>query len=121
MLMKYRSGVLVALIFALALPIVTLAQPSPPQAQQSQLFAEIQAKVVRTIGAAPLAVKIMQAGSIITVLRINSNMNEATHSGRDNEASAIAPIIADAVAGRSEFKSLITIRVHRKSFFRAQQ
>ena len=111
MLMKYRSGVLLALIFAFALPIVTLAQSSPPQAQQSPLFAEIQAKIVRTIGAAPLTVEIMQTGSIITVLRINSNMNEATHSGRDNEASAIAPIVADAVAGKSEFKNLTTIRV----------
>ena len=110
MLVKSRAAVLVSLIFALALPTVTLAQTSPAQAQQSPLFAEIQAKIVRTIGAAPLTVE-MQTGSIITVLRINSNMNEATHSGRDNEASAIAPIVADAVAGKSEFKNLTTIRV----------
>ena len=111
MLVKSRAAVLVALIFALALSAVTLAQTSPAQAQQSPLFSEIQAKIARTIGAAPLTVEIIQTGSIITVLRINSNMNDATHSGRDNEASAIAPIVANAVTDRSEFKNLTTIRV----------
>jgi hypothetical protein len=35
----------------------------------------------------------------------------ATHSGPDNEASAIAPIVVNAVAGRLEFKNLTTTRV----------
>jgi len=57
------------------------------------------------------AVEIGQTGSVITVLRINSGLNKGTHAGRDNEASTIAPIIADAVTGKPEFKDLTTIRV----------
>ena len=93
-----------ALLFVLS--TVALAQTSAPQ-----LFEEARTKIVRMIGAAPSAVEIAQTGSVITVLRINSGLNEGTHAGRDNEASAIAPIVADAVAGKSEFKDLTTIRV----------
>jgi hypothetical protein len=91
---------------ALILSTVALAQTSTPQ-----LFEEARAKIVRTIGAAPSAVEIGQTGSVITVLRINSGLNKGTHAGRDNEASTIAPIIADAVTGKPEFKDLTTIRV----------
>src|SRR3974377_1136994 len=93
-----------ALLFAVY--TVALAQTSDPQ-----LFEEARDKIVRTIGATPSAVEIGQAGSVITVLRINSGLNKGTHAGRDNEASAIAPIIADAVTGKPEFKDLTTIRV----------
>ena len=91
---------------ALVLSTVALGQPSTPQ-----LFEEARANIVRTIGATPSAVEIGQTGSVITVLRINSGLNKGTHAGRDNEASAIAPIIADALTGKPEFKDLTTIRV----------
>ena len=93
-----------ALLFAVS--TAALAQTSAPQ-----LFEEARAKIVRTIGAVPSAVEIGQTGSVITVLRVNSGLNKGTHAGRDNEASAIAPIIADAVTGKPEFKDLTTIRV----------
>ena len=93
-----------ALLFAVS--TVALAQTSAPQ-----LFEEARAKIVRTIGAVPSAVEIGQTGSVITVLRINSGLNKGTHAGRDNEASTIAPIIADALTGKPEFKDLTTIRV----------
>ena len=93
-----------ALLFAVS--TVALAQTSAPQ-----LFEEARAKIVRTIGAVPSAVEIGQTGSVITVLRVNSGLNKGTHAGRDNEASAIAPIIADALTGKPEFKDLTTIRV----------
>ena len=91
---------------ALVLSTVALGQPST-----LQLFEQARAKIVRTIGATPSAVEIGQTGSVITVLRINSGLNKGTHAGRDNEASTIAPIIADAVTGKPEFKDLTTIRV----------
>src|SRR3974377_221242 len=91
---------------ALVISTVALGQSSTPQ-----LFEDARAKIVRTIGATPSAVEIGQTGSVITVLRINSGLNKGTHAGRDNEASTIAPIIADAVTGKPEFKDLTTIRV----------
>ena len=38
-------------------------------------------------------------------------MNEATHAGRDNEATAIASIVSMAVKGKPEFDNLVALRV----------
>ncbi len=88
------------------------AQVSSPQKAQQQLaLAEIRTIIIQTVGARPETVEIAISGNIATILRINSNMNETTHGGRDNEANAIAPIVAKGIAGKSEFRTLNTIRV----------
>lgn len=101
----------IALFFVLSRSNAPLhAQVSSPQQAQQQ-FPEIRTTIIRTVGAQPETVEIAVSGNIVTVLRINSNMNETTHGGRDNEANAIAPIVAKGIAGKSEFKNLNTIRV----------
>ncbi|MFZ1951508.1 MAG: hypothetical protein WB037_21765 [Pseudolabrys sp.] len=111
MLKRQFGAALIALFSFLAPSSATLhAQMSPPQEQPSVL-AEIRTAIIRSIGAQPETVEIAVAGNILTVLRINSNMNDSTHGGRDNEANAIAPIVSKAISGGPEFKNLTTIRV----------
>ena len=45
-------------------------------------------------------------GNILIITRVNSNMNNATHGGRDNEATAIAGVVSKAIVGKPEFKRL---------------
>ncbi len=80
-------------------------------AQQPKVPADLSTAITRVIGAQPESVEIAVRGNILTVLRINSNMNQSTHGGRDNEANAIAPIVSKAISGMSEFNNLHTIRV----------
>ena len=50
-------------------------------------------------------------GNILIITRVNSNMNNATHGGRDNEATAIADVVSKAIAGKPEFSAIISLRV----------
>lgn len=88
------------------------AQASQTQsAQQSAALADIQKSVIRTIGAQENTVEVVVAGSILTITRINSNMNDATHGARDNEATAIADVVSKTMIGKPEFNSIISLRV----------
>jgi len=103
MLKHHGRAAVIALLSLLATSIASFAQ--------SPVLADIRAAIVRTVGAQPETVEIAITGNIFTVLRVNSNMNASTHGGRDNEASAIAPIVVKAIAGKAEFSNLNTIRV----------
>jgi hypothetical protein len=50
-------------------------------------------------------------GNILIITRVNSNMNNATHGGRDNEATAISGVASKAIAGKPEFNAIISLRV----------
>jgi hypothetical protein len=81
------------------------------QVQQALVPPEIRTTIIKAIGVLPETVEVALFDNILTVLGINSNMNESTHGGRDNEANAIAPIVAKALSGNEKFKNLTTIRV----------
>jgi hypothetical protein len=111
---KYLCSLgLVTAFLLLALPEAMLyAQESASQSTpHAPILAYIRKSVIRTIGAQESTVNVIVRGNILTVARVNSNMNESTHGGRDNEANAIAPIVAKAISGKFEFKNLTTIRV----------
>jgi hypothetical protein len=102
-----------AALCLLGQPIATLfAQPSQPQSVQAgSLLADTRTSIIRAIGAQDQTVELAVLDHVLTVLRVNSNMNEATHAGRDNEATAIAAIVSKAIAGKPEFKNVVTIVV----------
>ncbi len=107
---------LVILLAGLALgplsnPSVHAQAPSQSEAVQPSSLVEIQRSIVRAIGAQDQTVEISATRTAFTVSRVNSNMNDSTHAGRDNEATAIAGIVSKAIAGRPEFNKLITLRV----------
>ncbi len=78
---------------------------------QNGQLSEMKTAIIRTIGAQEPTVQLAMAGSVLTVTRVNSNLNESTHAGRDNEARAILGAISNLITGKPEFKSLTTIRV----------
>jgi hypothetical protein len=78
---------------------------------QGGLSDELKTKIIRTIGAQAETVEISRADGIITVLRVNSKMNQSGHAGRDNEANAIAPLVAQMILAAPELKNVHTIRV----------
>jgi len=67
--------------------------------------------IIQTIGAEKDTVAIVATEKVVTVERINSNMNGSSHSARNNEASAIGPIVVQAIADKPEFKGILVIRV----------
>ena len=112
MLNHLVGATLIALLLLIQFNSTLHAQLAPSQqVQQVSVPPEVRTTIIRTIGAIPETVDIALSGSIVTVLRINSNMNQSTHGGRDNEANAIAPIVAKALSGSEKFKNLTTIRV----------
>jgi hypothetical protein len=103
---KYLCAVLIALSSLLFQSNAPLHAQAP-----SPIPRQLQATISRTIGAQDGSVEITVSGNIITVLRINSNMNQSTHGSRGNEANAIAPIMSKAIAASPALKTLHTIRV----------
>jgi hypothetical protein len=100
-------GVVIVFSFAYTIDPLRAQTPAGPDAA----LTEISVSIVRAIGAQDKTVEITTTHTILKVLRVNSNMNEATHAGRDNEATAIASIVSKAISGKSEFTKLNTIRV----------
>ena len=113
MLRHHLSAALIALFSLLPQSSATLLAQAPPSQEMPQptVLAGIKTSIIRTVGAQAETVDIAATENILTVLRINSNMNESTHGGRDNEANAIAPIVSKAISGTPEFKNINTIRV----------
>jgi hypothetical protein len=72
---------------------------------------ELRTVIGRGIGAERNTLEIRVSHNVLVVLRINSNMNAASHDARDNEAMAIASLASKAIAGKAEFKKLVAIRV----------
>jgi hypothetical protein len=88
------------------------AQVSQTQSiQQSAVLADVQKSVIRIIGAQENTVEAAVMGNILIITRVNSNMNNSTHGGRDNEATAIADVVSKAIAGKPEFNTIISLRV----------
>ena len=94
----------------LNVPLYAQAPQSAAAARNSNL-ANIRASIVWKIGAGDQTIEVTSTDKILTVLRVNSHMNQSTHTDRNNEAMAIGETVAGAIEGRSEFKSLIVIRV----------
>ena len=63
------------------------------------------------IGAQDKTVEISLDGSLLTALRVNSNLNASSHGGRNNEAIAIADLASDAIGKAPEFAGVHTIKV----------
>jgi hypothetical protein len=99
-----------------ALIMLTSAQvgaqiASSMESERASILSNIQTSVVRAIGAQAQTVEVTVSGPLLIVSRVNSNMNDSTHAGRDNEATAIASIVSKAVVGNAAFKDIISLQV----------
>jgi hypothetical protein len=106
------TGAITALLLLTSSNSLLHAQTSQTQgAQKNGVLADIQKSVIRTIGAQENTVEVGVMGNILIITRVNSNMNDATHGGRDNEATAIAGVVSKAIVGKPEFKRIISLQV----------
>ena len=97
---------------AIALLSLALILPTPSEAQtRDASLQSIRATVTQAVGAEDATVEVSITGNVFTVARVNSSLNQASHSNRDGEASRIAPIVSKAIADKPEFKNIHTIRV----------
>jgi hypothetical protein len=79
--------------------------------QRTAVLENIKKSVIQTIGAQEAAVEVTISGNILIVARVNSKLNDTTHSERSKEAIAIAPVLTKAIEDGPEFKTIHTIRV----------
>jgi hypothetical protein len=108
----FALGSITALLSTMAPNAISRAQTPPsPDIQRSEALTDIQKLIIRSIGAQENTVEVTVSSNVVTVARVNSNMNDTTHSARDNEATAIAAVVTKAMTGRSEFKNIISLRV----------
>jgi hypothetical protein len=85
--------------------------PTPQDVRRLSTLSDIRTSIIRAIGAQDATVEVTVRGNVLTVWRPNSNMNQSTHAGRDNEATAIAAIVSGAIFGKPEFNKLVTLWV----------
>jgi hypothetical protein len=113
MLKRRLIAASVAMPLLLAQASATLyAQGHTPQdVRQLSTLSDLRASIIRAIGAQAATVEVTVKGSILTVWRPNSNMNQSTHAGRDNEATAIAAIVSNGIFAKPEFNKIVTIWV----------
>ena len=102
-----------AACLCVATSTIALAQtpPSGGDLRRAAVLENIKKSVIQTVGAQEQTVEVTTSGNIVTVARVNSNLNNSTHGGRNNEAAAIAPVVFKAIADIPEFKTIHTIRV----------
>jgi hypothetical protein len=103
-----------SLLSALVLTTHTAVVPAQTNLSvaRTDTLGNIQAAVIKAIGAEAKTVEVTTSGNVLVVARVNSNMNASTHEGRNNEAKEIASIVAKSIGGKSKFKTVSTIRVN---------
>ena len=79
--------------------------------QYGAQLTKIRAAVIKVIGTQGDRVEVAVAGTVLTVARINSTMNQTDHGARAGEASRIAPAVATTIVGEPAFHHVHTIRV----------
>ena len=91
--------------------VLAQTPPSGGDLQRIAALENIQKSVIRTVGAQEKTVEVTIRGNILTVVRVNSNLNDFTHGARNNEATAIASAVAKGIADSPNIKNVHTIRV----------
>jgi hypothetical protein len=103
-------GLVVGLIYASS-GTTSFAQNSSTSPQQTKIPETIKPSVIQAIGAEAGTVEIASTPSIMTIKRVNSNMNGSTHEGRSSEAKEIALKVVEGIKGRLDLNEIIIIRV----------
>jgi hypothetical protein len=83
----------------------------PVTAQSPDALQNIRTSIIQAIGAPEATVDLKIAGGILTISRVNSTLNQANHTARDDDASRIATLVAGIIIGKPEFSKIHTIRV----------
>ena len=91
--------------------VLAQTPPSGSELQRTSVLENIQKSVIQKVGAQEKTVEVTIRGNILTVVRVNSNLNDSSHGARTNEAIAIASVVTKAIEVSPKFKDAHTIRV----------
>jgi hypothetical protein len=107
---RMTLSILAAFVASAAITVSSVdAQPS--RGMEGVALVSIKDSIVKAIGAAGGTIELTATARIFTVKVLNGKFIDATTAGRENEAGAIEAIVAKAIAGKSEFKSIVVIVV----------
>jgi hypothetical protein len=100
------SSIIVALLCFMGSSETTVTAQTANSALQS-----IRTAIIQATGVEDATLDLKTKGGIFIVSRINSTMNQTSHSIRDNEASRIATVVGKSVAENAAYRNIHTIRV----------
>ncbi len=100
------TAAVMALLFFVTIFHLAAKAQSPDSSPQA-----IRTAIIQAIGANGRSVEVSITLNVFRVSRVNSNLNQTTHSARDGEASRIATLVAKMIAGNKSYKNIHTIRV----------
>lgn len=83
-----------------AILVLALAGLNPATAQMGESDEAMRLIASHSVGMPEGAFEVSSSQAVLTVVRVNSTMNAATHQGRNNEAATIATAIADEFTRR---------------------
>jgi hypothetical protein len=67
--------------------------------------------IIKKTGAQAETVAVAASRNVVTISRVNSNINNSTHQGFNDEASAIASIVLQEISNKAQYQKVHTIRV----------
>lgn len=103
--------VLTAWSMVLALMPIAMGHAAAQALPPNTFLESLRTSIVQAIGAQDNSVETAIKGNILTVSRVNSTLNEATHGARNSEATAIGTVVAKALADKPEYKHIHTLRI----------
>ena len=86
-----------------------IAQTSPPT--REGVLRALQVTLQNEVGAQESTLEVSIDSRVLTIFRINSNQNNSTHAGRNNEASAIAAAVVKTMFNEPILREMHTILV----------
>ena len=94
--------VLIAWSMVLALMSSCGGKSTSSDTAANPILEDIRASMVRTIGVQDDSLEAAISGNILTVLRVNSELNQFSHAARNGGASAIGSVVSKAVADKPD-------------------
>src|SRR6516165_6979266 len=105
-----RAGWFGSVLMALVVCLMSSSQSLVRAQTVDSSLQGIRAAIIQVVGVSDASVDLKVAGKIFVVSRINSPLNQTTHSARDGEASRIATVVAKSIGDGTPYKDVHTIR-----------
>jgi hypothetical protein len=109
-MLRRTLSVLAAFVVTAAITVSSVHAQSSRRPEGVTLVS-IKDAIAKAIGAAGGTIELSAASRIFAVKVVNGKFVDATTAGRENEARAIEAIVANAIAGKSEFNGIVVIVV----------
>ena len=114
---KLAAALVLSMLFGDALiahaqsPAQTVDQVPPAADQLRASVPEVKKAILAATGYDAAAVDLAATNIDFVVRLVNSKLASGSDAARENEASKIALVIADAISGKEEFKGILALHI----------